>query len=70
MKVGLASTGNGPVNGRTADAEKRSDGLRRFALFNQLSGVADLLRRQFRLASEFHAPALRSLNTGVCALGD
>ena len=32
---------------------------------DQLPGVADLLRGQFRLAPEFHAPALRGLHSGA-----
>jgi len=33
-------------------------------VFNQLPGVGDLLRREFPLAPEFHASAIRGLNTG------
>jgi hypothetical protein len=37
---------------------------------NQLPGVADLLRRQFWFASEFHTPALRGLYPGTGAFDD
>jgi hypothetical protein len=66
----LAAQRERAVDGRAADAQKGSDGWRGFALLNQLPGEGNLLRREFRLASEFHAPELRGLNSGVSALGD
>jgi putative oxidoreductase len=34
-------------------------------VINEFAGVFDLLRRQFRLASEFHPSALRGLHSGA-----
>jgi hypothetical protein len=35
------------------------------ALVDEFAGVFDLLRRQFALASEFHAPALCGFHSGA-----
>ena len=39
-------------------------------VINEFAGVFDLLRRQFRLASEFHLSALRGLHSGAGPFAD
>jgi hypothetical protein len=58
------------VNRRAAHAQNAGNGLRRLALFDQLPGVADLLRCELWLAPEFHTAGLGRLHAGTRAFAD
>ena len=54
-----------PVRGDVVDLEQVGYVLAALAVLDQLLGMGYLLRRKFRLASEFRAPALRGLHYGA-----
>lgn len=70
MQGGPLSRDNSPVEGGAADFEQVADVLAALPGVDQLPGVADLLRREFRLAPKFNAPALRVLHSGAGSLAD
>ena len=56
--------------GLPPDFEKGGNLLLVLALVDQLPSVGDLLRGQFRLTAEFHAPELRGLHPGAGPFAD
>ncbi len=65
LDAGSEPTHQHPVEGYTADAQK-DGGHRRRTLFNQLAGVADLLRRQFWFRPNFTPRWRNSLVGRAC----
>ena len=63
-------TGQRAVERRASHVQKVGNVLPRLAFVEELPRVVDLLRRQFHLPTELHAPALRGLHSGAGALGD
>src|ERR1022692_1871643 len=59
-----------PIKGGTVHVKQPGNVFAAFAVIDQLPGVGFLLRRQFRLASEFHAPAFRGLHSGAGPFAD
>ena len=69
--VEAALLGKRPVKGGAGDFEQVGNALAVvLALVDKLAGVIELIRCEFPLTSEFHAPALRGLDAGVGAFAD
>jgi hypothetical protein len=65
-----SSTSKRPANGGAVYVQKRGHVLASLPVIDQFRGVVDLLPVAFRLAPEFHSPALRGLHSGACPFAE